>query len=164
LDANTAKANAAVRGKPLPKRAVRERRRRAKELNLARHLREYAERRRAERPWADADIALLGTLPDTRLARKLKRTRDEVRRERVRQSIPRYRKPPHPEAHLSAAERERLRRERIAAAKRGKPRPAHVIEAMRRGRTGRPHSEEAKAKMRAAHARRSDDHPARDRT
>lgn len=74
-------------------------------------------------------------MPDARLARKLKRTRDEVRRERVRRSIPRYRKPLHPEARFSAAERERLRRERIAAAKRGKPRPAHVIEAMKRGRT-----------------------------
>ena len=69
-------------------------------------------------------MALLGTMPDTRLAAKLGRTRDEVRRERASRSIPRYRKPPHPEAHLPAAERERLRRERISAAKTGKPRVA----------------------------------------
>jgi hypothetical protein len=45
------------------------------------------------------------------------------------------------------------RRAKIAAARLGKPRPRHVIEAMRRGRTGKPQSAEARAKMRAAHAR-----------
>jgi hypothetical protein len=42
------------------------------------------------------------------------------------------------------------RRAKIAAARRGKPRPAHVIEAMCRGRLGKPHSEEARRKMSAA--------------
>ncbi|HEX3152930.1 MAG TPA: hypothetical protein VHR66_32965 [Gemmataceae bacterium] len=42
------------------------------------------------------------------------------------------------------------RRAKIAASKIGKPRPAHVIEAMRTGRTGKPQSEATKAKMRAA--------------
>ena len=46
------------------------------------------------------------------------------------------------------------RRAKIAAAKVGVPRPAHVIEAMRQGRTGKAQSAEARAKMRAAHARR----------
>jgi hypothetical protein len=46
------------------------------------------------------------------------------------------------------------RRARIAAAKLGVPRPPHVIEAMRQGRTGKPQSDEARAKMRAAHALR----------
>jgi hypothetical protein len=73
-------------------------------------------------------------MPDARLAAKLGRTRAEVRNERVRWSVPRYRQPPHSEAHLPAAERERLRRERIGAAKRGKPRPPHVIAAMSEGR------------------------------
>lgn len=45
--------------------------------------------------------------------------------------------------------KEAARRAKIAAAKRGKPRPRHVIEAMRRGRLGKPHSPEAKAKMSA---------------
>jgi hypothetical protein len=45
-------------------------------------------------------------------------------------------------------------RARLSALKRGVPRPRHVIEAMRRGRLGKPHSEETKAKMRAAHAAR----------
>jgi hypothetical protein len=45
------------------------------------------------------------------------------------------------------------RREKIAAARRGKPRPPHVIEAMRRGRTGKPHSAEARRKMSEAQRR-----------
>jgi hypothetical protein len=63
-------------------------------------------------------VALLGTMPDIRLAAPLGRTRDEVRNEPVRRLIPRYRKPLHPEAHLPADERE-LRRKRIAASRRG---------------------------------------------
>src|SRR5262245_63743639 len=47
-------------------------------------------------------------------------------------------------------ERDAPRREKIAQAKRGKPRPRHVIEAMRKGRTGKPHDEEARRKMREA--------------
>jgi hypothetical protein len=48
------------------------------------------------------------------------------------------------------------RHEKIAASRRGKPRPPHVIEAMRKGRTGKPQSEEARRKMREAHRRRLD--------
>jgi hypothetical protein len=50
--------------------------------------------------------------------------------------------------------RDPVRCAKIAAAKRGKPRPRHVIEAMRRGRLGLRHSEESKAKMRAGHRAR----------
>jgi hypothetical protein len=46
------------------------------------------------------------------------------------------------------------RREKIAASKCGKPRPPPVIEAMRKGRTGKPQSEETRQKMREAHRRR----------
>jgi hypothetical protein len=46
------------------------------------------------------------------------------------------------------------RREKIAASKRGKPRPRHVIEAMAAARTGKPHSEETRRKMSEAHKRR----------
>jgi hypothetical protein len=46
------------------------------------------------------------------------------------------------------------RRRKIAESKRGKARPEHVIEAMRRGRTGTPQSEEAKKKMSEAHRAR----------
>ena len=53
-----------------------------------------------------------------------------------------------------AVARDPERREKIAAARIGKPRPPHVIEAMRKGRTGKLQSEEARAKMRTAHARR----------
>jgi hypothetical protein len=46
------------------------------------------------------------------------------------------------------------RREKIAAGKRGKARPPHVIEAMRKGRTGKPQSEDARRRMSATHRRR----------
>jgi hypothetical protein len=51
-------------------------------------------------------------------------------------------------AHAKA--RDPQRRAKIAAAKRGKMRPKHVVEAMRQGRAGKGHSPEARGKMRAA--------------
>jgi hypothetical protein len=48
------------------------------------------------------------------------------------------------------------RRREIAEARRGKPRPPHVIEEMRKGRTGKSHGEETRARMRAAHRRRKE--------
>jgi hypothetical protein len=53
-----------------------------------------------------------------------------------------------------AKARDSERRAKIAAARRGKPRPPHVTEAMRQGRTGKPHSVEARRKMSEAHKRR----------
>jgi hypothetical protein len=52
------------------------------------------------------------------------------------------------------------RRARQAERCRGKPRPRHVIEAMRKGRLGRPHTLEARAKMSAAHRTRGTRPPA----
>ncbi len=52
------------------------------------------------------------------------------------------------------------RREKIAASKRGKPRPMHVIEAVRAAHLGKPHSEDAKRKMSEAHRRRGTMPPA----
>jgi len=46
------------------------------------------------------------------------------------------------------------RREKIAAAKKGKPRPAHVGEVLAASLTGRPLSEEHRRKLSAAHRRR----------
>jgi NUMOD3 motif len=46
------------------------------------------------------------------------------------------------------------RRARIAAAKRGKPRPAHVVEAIIAAHKGTRHTDEARAKMSAAQRRR----------
>lgn len=46
------------------------------------------------------------------------------------------------------------RRAKIAASKRGKPRPPHVVEAVRKAHVGKKHSEETRQKMREAHARR----------
>jgi hypothetical protein len=45
------------------------------------------------------------------------------------------------------------RRAKIAAARRGKPRPPHVVAAMVAGRTGKPHTEEIRRKMSEAHRR-----------
>ena len=53
-----------------------------------------------------------------------------------------------------AKARDPERRRRIGEARRGKPCPPHVVEAMRRGRLGKPHSEEARRKMSAAQRRR----------
>ena len=53
-----------------------------------------------------------------------------------------------------AKARDPERRRKIAEARRGKPRPPHVVEAVRRAHLGTHHSEEARRKMREAHKRR----------
>ena len=53
-----------------------------------------------------------------------------------------------------AKARDPERRRRIGEARRGKPCPPHVVEAMRRGRLGKPHSSEARRKMSEAQRRR----------
>jgi hypothetical protein len=57
-------------------------------------------------------------------------------------------------ARARAKARDPERRAKIAAARRGKPRPRHVIEAMRAANLGRPLSEETRRKMSEAHRRR----------
>jgi hypothetical protein len=52
------------------------------------------------------------------------------------------------------------RRGKIAAARRGQPRPRHVIEAMAAGRRGKPHDAETRRKMSEAHRRRGTRPPA----
>jgi hypothetical protein len=59
-----------------------------------------------------------------------------------------------------AKARDPRRREKIAAAKRGKPRPAHVGEAVRRALKGRKLSEATRRKMSEAHRRRGTRPPA----
>jgi hypothetical protein len=49
--------------------------------------------------------------------------------------------------------RDPQRRAKIAEARRGKPRPAHVIEAMAKARRGSHHSEETRRKMSRTHRR-----------
>jgi hypothetical protein len=56
------------------------------------------------------------------------------------------------------------RRAKIAAAKLGKPRPAHVIEAMRKANLGKRHSAETRRKMSEAHKRRGTRPPAAGRS
>lgn len=46
------------------------------------------------------------------------------------------------------------RRRKIAESKRGVPRPDHVIEAMRKGRTGKPQSAETRKRMSESHGNR----------
>jgi hypothetical protein len=55
---------------------------------------------------------------------------------------------------MHAKARDPVRRAKIAAAKRGKPRPRRVIDALRRANLGRKLSAEQRAKMSAAHKRR----------
>jgi hypothetical protein len=52
------------------------------------------------------------------------------------------------------------RREKIAAARRGSPRPPHVVEAMAAGRRGKPHDAETRRRMSEAHKRRGTRPPA----
>jgi hypothetical protein len=46
------------------------------------------------------------------------------------------------------------RRRKIAESRRGKPRPPHVIEAMKQGRTGKSHDAETRARMSESHRKR----------
>jgi hypothetical protein len=55
-------------------------------------------------------------------------------------------------AHAKAADP--TRREKIAASKRGRPRPAHVLEALRAANLGRPLSDETRQKLSEAHKKR----------
>jgi hypothetical protein len=57
-------------------------------------------------------------------------------------------------AAMHAKARDPARRAKIAAARRGKPRPPHVIEAVRKAHTGRKLSAATRAKMSAAHKAR----------
>jgi hypothetical protein len=52
------------------------------------------------------------------------------------------------------------RREKFAVAKRGKPRPPHVIEALRAANLGRPLTDETRQKMSETHRRRGTRPPA----
>jgi hypothetical protein len=65
-------------------------------------------------------------------------------------------------AHAKAGDP--ARREKIAAARRGKPRLPHVIEAMAEARRGVPHSAETRRKMSEAHKRRGTRPPLADRS
>ena len=49
--------------------------------------------------------------------------------------------------------RDPIRRAKIAESRRGKPRPPHVIEALRQANLGRSHSEDTRRKMSVAHER-----------
>jgi hypothetical protein len=57
-------------------------------------------------------------------------------------------------AKAQAKARDPERRARIAAARRGKARPRHVIEAMRAANLGRKHTEQTRRRMSEAHLRR----------
>jgi hypothetical protein len=57
-------------------------------------------------------------------------------------------------AKAQAKARDPGRRVKIAAARRGRPRPRHVIEAMRAANLGRKHTEQTRRRMSEAHRRR----------
>ena len=53
-------------------------------------------------------------------------------------------------ASAHAKHRDPARNAKIAAERKGKPRPRHVVEAMRKGRKGKPQSEETRLRISAA--------------
>ena len=61
---------------------------------------------------------------------------------------------------MQAKARDPIRRAKIAAARRGKPRPKHVLEALRKSHLGKPLSAETRRKMSDAHKRRGTYPPA----
>ena len=63
-------------------------------------------------------------------------------------------------AAMHAKARDLVRRAKIAAARRGKPRPAHVIEAVRRCKIGNRPSMATRKKMSEAHKQRGTQPPA----
>ena len=63
-------------------------------------------------------------------------------------------------AKAQAKARDPGRRVKIAAARRGRPRPRHVIEAMRAANLGRKHTEQTRRRMSEAHRRRGTRPPA----
>jgi hypothetical protein len=75
-----------VRGVPLSPKAVERRRQTAIELDLAQYMLPCS-RPGGSRPWSNDELALLGTMPDAKLARRLKRTRDSVRQAREKRDI-----------------------------------------------------------------------------
>jgi hypothetical protein len=66
----------------------------------------------------------------------------------------------HKSAAMQKALRTPARRAKIAAAKRGKPRPRHVVEAIRNAHLGKRPSAKTRRKMSAAHKRRGTYPPA----
>jgi hypothetical protein len=72
-------------GKKLPPDQVERRRQTALELNLGQYLQPGAP---PEKLWTAKELALLGTLPDDKVARRTKRTPSAVRQKREELSIP----------------------------------------------------------------------------
>lgn len=105
--------------------------------------------------WKSEEDALLGTATDREIGIRLNRPTGTVSTRRLTLGIPCFR-----EKRKKAEETEAARREKIAAARRGKPRPPHVVEAIRRASTGRMPSEESRAKMSAAQKARGTHPPA----
>jgi hypothetical protein len=82
--AASAKGADAIRGVELPPEAVERRRPTALELGLGRHLQPGYHGRR----WTDAEVALLGKLPDAEVARRTGRPCDSVPQKRSERGIP----------------------------------------------------------------------------
>lgn len=137
------KAAEATRGKPLSRKARKERSQRAKKLNLI----QYARRAHPAKEWAEDEIALLGTMKDRDLAVTLGRPYGGVRRKRSQLGIPPFRIPKPAAPALSREEREVERRRKIAESRRGVPRPAHVVEAVRSANLGKKASDETRRKL-----------------
>jgi hypothetical protein len=68
----------------------RERRKRALQLRLVRHMKKGYAKRWGEHAWTTEAVALLGTMPDAELAAQLGKTPEAVRCKRSRQGIPKF--------------------------------------------------------------------------
>jgi hypothetical protein len=79
-------------------------------------------------------------MPDADVAAKTGRLRVTIRQRRWRLGI-------------KSHEKQRQRAAKIAAARRGKPRPPHVAEMLRTAQIGKKHTEEARRKMSEANLR-----------
>jgi hypothetical protein len=84
LQAAQQKAAAAMRGREFTERERRACRRRAGRLNQG----QYLEAARRKRAWPEEHLALLGTMPDEELARRLGKSENAVRLQRERRGIP----------------------------------------------------------------------------
>jgi hypothetical protein len=78
-----AEIGATLRGKKLPPEQVERRRRTARELGLR-----PLPQRSGGRPWTAEELALVGTLPDDVVARRIGRTAEAVRAMRRKRGLP----------------------------------------------------------------------------
>jgi hypothetical protein len=84
----SARGAAETRGRPLPPEQVEQRRQAALELDLGKHLRAGLALREVGPLWTAEELALLGTMPDEKVAEKTGRSVKAVTVKRIKLKIP----------------------------------------------------------------------------